>query len=108
MSKKTAFNYFCGDCLLPSTVYKLPAKGKKYVCPYCGDSVEVSKYEGLHRPTGEKGKKIRWQPQELEIIEDVIEGKKTQMQAAHILGRSVHSVQKKVARTKEEYIFKKL
>jgi hypothetical protein len=98
--KSPSVHYFCEDCLLPFTVY-LESKGRvKRFCPYCGENTSIKKYEGLHKVTGEQGKKIKWKPEEMELIQDVINGKKTQMQVAHLLGRSVHSVSKKVGRVR--------
>jgi DNA-directed RNA polymerase subunit RPC12/RpoP len=98
---KSGYYYFCEDCLLPFTVYKKPQSGKKYFCPYCGDSVEVRVYKGEHKNPGKKNAPVKWTEEETEIVREVIEGKRTLIEAAHLLGRSVGSVDGKRTRVKE-------
>lgn len=100
--KRTNPHYFCEDCLLPFAVYVVSHPKKKYFCPYCGDSIEVVRYTGEHAKSDEVGKKIRWTDDEKDIIREVIEGKNTQIQAVHLLGRTVDSVSKMIRRIKDE------
>jgi DNA-binding CsgD family transcriptional regulator len=44
--------------------------------------------------------KIRWKPEEIEVLEQCLKGKLHPYQAAIMLGRSINSVVKKVNRMK--------
>lgn len=87
---------------MPYTIYA-GVKGRSF-CPYCGENIAVTSYKGEHKQTAEmglNGPKIRWKQAELDVVDQVINGKVRPIQAAHMLGRSVNSINKKVKRVRD-------
>jgi uncharacterized Zn finger protein (UPF0148 family) len=92
--------YMCGECIFVFTVHSKMQKGKKTVCPSCGDSVEVVKYQTFSEPN----RKIyeTWTDEELKLIDKLVEGKAKIYQVAALTGRSFGSVRLKRNRRREE------
>lgn len=102
---KHTHSFHCHRCILSFQTFG-PPRGRTHggvYCPACGEYDEVRVQRGMHGQREEmKNLKIRWKPEELEILELCIQGKLTNYQVAVKIGRSVNSVSKRLKRAKAE------
>ena len=92
--------FICEDCIFVFQVYETKRGGKPYFCPKCGDKKAVGKYDPERVTQGNKNLKLKWTGEELDILNRCIKGELNAHQVAFMIGRSINSVAKKVARVK--------
>lgn len=95
---KVTLIYICEDCTFVFQVYGIKRR-KEYFCPCCGENVNVIPYQAERNSSSVK--KVKWKPEELQLLQECINGKLQPYQVAIMIGRSINAVVKKTQRMRQ-------
>lgn len=95
--------WVCMDCAVVFQLHSIRKNLKKNpFCPSCGDNYDVSAYKIEKPAKGQKKVRQPWTDEEIEVIKKCAAGERPPHQVAIELGRSVTSVNRRVARMRQE------
>lgn len=93
-------HYYCTDCSLRFTVYRIKPGKRKCFCPSCGDSISVKKYDSEidGKPRRKKPEKRWTDEEEKRLLYFLRETYLYRKEIAAELGRTLRSVNRKAER----------
>ncbi|WP_048828115.1 hypothetical protein [Bacillus sp. B-jedd] len=103
MATNQTKSFICEDCVISFGIYGAAKwRGRRTVyCPSCGDDAAVVAYQSARITVGQKNTKVKWKPEELELLKGCLDGKLRVYQVAVMTGRTGHAVSQKLARMKK-------